>query len=210
MRQKTTLVLQEFGDRENFMKVCGPLAQLRAGREPQRAILSERSPSIVVMKHAYGENFPVMWLMEQILELVVYSNSKGTLNDYQAEYLANTIVNEYNNLKASELLLFFYQFKSGKYGHFYGVIDPMRIMEALNDFKDERDDALERHRQDEEKRLAAMEPKLPTISPEDWCRQTGLPECHSATEVWQMENRILNTIEGIVWAINLFHKTVCV
>ena len=206
MRQKTTLVLQEFGDRENFMKVCGPLAQLRAGREPQRAILSERSPSIVVMKHAYGENFPVMWLMEQILELVVYSNSKGTLNDYQAEYLANTIVNEYNDLKASELLLFFYQFKSGKYGHFYGVIDPMRIMEALNDFKDERDDALERHRQDEEKRLAAMEPKLPTVKPEEWCRQCGLPEMHSAIEVYAFVGRVNNTIDAVLWFINILWR----
>ena len=63
------LVLREFGSRENFTKVCSPMAQLVVGRDPKRAILSERSPSLLVMKKAYGDNFPVAWLMEQILEL---------------------------------------------------------------------------------------------------------------------------------------------
>lgn len=196
------LVLREFGNRDNFMEVCGPSAQLQAGREPERAILSERSPSLVVMKKAYGDNFPVMWLMEQILELVVYSNSKGTLNDYQAEYLANTIVNEHRDLKASELLLFFYQLKSGKFGHFYGIIDPMRITIALDEFCDERNRVMERHQKEEEERQAAMQPKLPPVKPEEWCRQNGLPECHTALEAWQMRNRIQDIIEGVLWFIN--------
>lgn len=200
------LVLREFGNRENFTKVCGPMAQLVVGRDPQRAILSEKSPTLVVMKKAYGDNFPVAWLMEQILELVVYSNSKGTLNDYQAEFLANTIVNEHYDLKASELLLFFYQFKVGKYGHFYGVIDPMRITIALDEFCDERDRVIEQHRKDVEKAQAAMEPKLPSVKPEEWCRQCGLPEMHSAIEVYAFVGRVNNTIDAVLLFINILWR----
>ena len=200
------LVLREFGSRENFTKVCSPMAQLVVGRDPKRAILSERSPSLLVMKKAYGDNFPVAWLMEQILELVVYSNSKGTLNDYQAEFLANTIVNEHYDLKASELLLFFYNFKTGKYGRFYGVVDPMRIMEALGEFKDERDRVIEQHRKETEDAKAAMEPKLPSVKPEEWCRQCGLPEMHSVIEVYAFVGRINNTIDAVIYFINILWR----
>ena len=200
------LVLREFGSRENFTKVCGPMAQLVVGRNPKLAILSEKSPTLVVMKKAYGDNFPVAWLMEQILELVVYSNSKGTLNDYQAEFLANTIVNEHYDLKASELLLFFYQFKVGKYGHFYGVIDPMRITIALDEFCDERDRVIEQHRKEGEKAQAAMEPKLPSVKPEEWCRQCGLPEMHTAIEVYAFVGRVNNTIDAVLWFINILWR----
>ena len=201
------LVLREFGSRENFTKVCGPMAQLVVGRNPKLAILSEKSPSLLVMKKAYGDNFPVAWLMEQILELVVYSNSKGTLNDYQAEFLANTIVNEHYDLKASELLLFFYQFKVGKYGHFYGVIDPMRITIALDEFCDERERVIEQHRKEVEKAQAAMETKLPSVKPEEWCRQCGLPEMHSVIEVYAFVGRINNTIDAVIYFINILWRS---
>lgn len=200
------LVLREFGSRENFTKVCSPMAQLVVGRDPKRAILSERSPSLLVMQKAYGDNFPVAWLMEQILELVVYSNSKGTLNDYQAEFLANTIVNEHYDLKVSDLLLFFYQFKAGKYGHFYGVIDPMRITIALDEFCDERDHVIEQHRREEEKRLEAQTPKLPSVKPEEWCRQCGLPEMHSVIEVYAFFGRVNNTIDAVLLFINILWR----
>ena len=201
------LVLQTYGSRENFMKVFDPMLQLTAGRDPEHAILSEKAPSLVVMKKAYGDNFPVMWLMQQILELVVYSNSKGTLNDYQAEFLANAIVNEYYYLKASELLLFFYQFKTGKYGRFYGVVDPMMITQALDVFVTERKRVIEQNEKAQERAEQAEWAKT-NVSPEEWCRRVGLPECHSAIEVMRMRDRIINYIEGVVWFINIMWSLV--
>ncbi|MBR4828188.1 MAG: hypothetical protein IKZ92_00080 [Muribaculaceae bacterium] len=207
--QRTMRVLERYGSRESFLTTLNPSEQLKAGRNPERAILSEDAPTLAIMRHAYGDGFPATWLLPQILDLVVYSNSKGTLSDRQAEFLAEVIANEYGFLKASELLLFFYQFKTGKYGHFYGSVDPMRITIALDEFCDERERVLECHEREQEKIREAQEPKLPSISPEEWCRQVGLPECHSATEVWMMQNRILNIIEGLAWIINMFYKVVC-
>ena len=45
-------------------------------------------------------------------------------------------------LKVSELMLFFYRFKSGKYGEFYGVVDLQRIMSGLNAFLRDRLDEI--------------------------------------------------------------------
>jgi len=198
------LVLQTYGNRERFLKTFDPRLQINAGHNPEQAILSEKAPMLVVLKKAYGDNFPVMWLMQQILELVVYSNSKGTLSDYQAEFLANAIATEYYYLKVSEVLLFFYRFKCGKYGHFYGVVDPMRITIALGEFVKERNNFLEREERAREraKEEAGYSDK---VSPEEWCRQVGLPECHSVLEVYRMRDRIIDTIEALVWFLGIMN-----
>ena len=201
--QKTMRVLKRYGSRENFFTTLNPSVQLIAGRDPEHAVLSEDAPTLAIMRHAYGEGFPATWLMPQILDLVVYSNSKGTLSDRQAEFLAEVIANEYGFLKASELLLFFYKFKAGEYGHFYGAVDPMRITMALDEFCKERERILERHEKEEEKKRAAKEPKLPKMSPEEWCRANGMPECRTAIEAWQMGNRIQDIIEAVLWGINI-------
>lgn len=201
-------VLERYGSRENFFTTLNPSVQLIAGRDPEHAVLSEDAPTLAIMRHAYGEGFPATWLMPQILDLVVYSNSKGTLSDRQAEFLAEVIANEYGFLKASELLLFFYKFKAGEYGHFYGAVDPMRITMALDEFCDERERILERHEQEQEKIREAQEPKLPKMSPEEWCRSQGLPECHSFLEAMRLRDRIINIIEGIVWWIDLMWSLV--
>ena len=199
-------VLKRYGSRENFFTTLNPSVQLIAGRDPEHAVLSEDAPTLAIMRHAYGEGFPATWLMPQILDLVVYSNSKGTLSDRQAEFLAEVISNEYGFLKASELLLFFYKFKAGEYGHFYGAVDPMRITMALDEFCKERERILERHKREQEKIREAMEPKLPSVKPEEWCRQCGLPEMHSAIEVYAFVGRVNNTIDAVLWFINILWR----
>ena len=199
------LVRQRYGNSENFLVTFNPSAQIIAARHEDRAFFGE-APTLVILKKTYGDNFPGSWLMAQILDLVAYSNSKGTLNEYQAEFLAEVIANDYYYLKASELLLFFYRFKAGRYGHFYGVVDPMRITEALEEFCKERARVLERKEQKESREDRATAPD--TISPEEWCRQAGLPECHTALEAWQMRNRIQDIIEGVLWFINIMWNLV--
>ena len=209
LRQKTMLVLQTYGNREQFLKKLGPLAQIEASMHEELAFFSQKAPTMEEMKAIYGDNFPAMWLMEQILDLVVYSNSKGTLNDYQAMFLAQTIANEYPKLKASELLLFFYRFKAGRYGHFWGVVDPMRISKALETFCEER----ARVRAAKEKEAEALEQArlerehaLASIGPEEWCKAIGYPECRSVLDIWAIQSRFENTLNAILWLIGLMHN----
>lgn len=65
------------------------------------------------------------------------------------------IADNFGYLKLSELMLFFQQFKAGRYGRFYGSVDPLVITEALQsflDFRAERMAAIEKVKRQEEER----------------------------------------------------------
>ena len=181
--QKTMLVRQNYGSRSEFITKLNPSTQLAVGRMGDQAHF-DGSPSLAILRKTYGEGFPTTWLLPQIFDLVVYSNSKGTLNEQQAEFLAEAIAQEYFFLTSSELLLFFYRFKLGKYGHFYGTVDPMRITQALNEFCDERVHAIAKREKEEEKRRHAKESKnAKPINCEEYCRLKGYPTMHSVHEI---------------------------
>lgn len=168
------LVRQRYGNRNEFLTSQNPDAQISVGRLGDQAHFTG-SPSLVVLKKTYGENFPVMWLMPQIFDLVVYCNSKSTLNEQQAQFLAEAIAQEYYFLSSDELLLFFYRFKLGKYGHFYGSVDPMRITQALDTFCDERLRAIAEHDKQEERRRAEEEEDVKVINCKEYCERHGYP-----------------------------------
>ena len=46
--------------------------------------------------------------------------------------------------------MFIFQFKAGKYGRFFGTIDPLVVTTALNDFKTYRREKLIQYRDEEE------------------------------------------------------------
>lgn len=165
------------------MTKLNPNTQITVGRMGDQAHF-DGSPSLAILRKTYGDGFPGTWLLPQILDLVVYSNSKGTLNEQQAEFLAEVIAQEYFFLTSSELLLFFYRFKLGKYGHFYGTVDPMRITKALDEFCDERLRAIaERDKQEEERRRAEEEKNATKINCEEYCERHGYPVMHSITDI---------------------------
>ena len=175
------LVREQFGDRKNFLIDFNPSAQIAVARNPDRAFFGN-SPSLVIMNKTYGENFAASWLLLQIYDLVAYSNSNGTLKGPQAEFLAEAIANEYFYLTASELLLFFYRFKLGKYGQFYGVVDPMRVTMALEEFCKERNEAIaHKEREAEEAERARWTENA--ISPQEYCRNMGYPEMDSILDI---------------------------
>lgn len=143
MQRKTTAVLQRYGVREDFLKAFNPSLQIAVARHPDRAFFG-KAPSLAVVKHTYGPNAPTMWLMAQLYDLCEYTGAKK-MDAQQASMVAEVIAQEYGYLKVSELLLFFFRFKAGAYGRFYGVVDPMVITTALREFMKERAWACEQH-----------------------------------------------------------------
>lgn len=189
LQQKTMLVREQFGNKAEFLTKFNPSTQIAAAKNTEWAFFGN-SPSLVIMNKTYGENMATMWLMPQIFDLVVYCNSKGTLNEQQIQFLAEAIANEYFYLKASELLLFFYRFKLGKYGQFYGVVDPMRVTMALEEFIKERNQALaKKEREAEEAERAKWAENA--VSAQEYCRQMGYPEMDNIADImaytWKLE-----------------------
>lgn len=83
-----------------------------------------------------NNNAGAMWLVAAVENINEFCSSKSMTNE-QIEDIAYMIANEYKDMKHSQLQLFFYRFKCGYFGKFYGKIDPMVITCALKDFADE-------------------------------------------------------------------------
>lgn len=112
---------------KNQIMICRDKEQCFFGNAPT---LSDLSKSI-------DEKAATAWLIPQITDLAMYSGHKG-LDENQIESCADIIATEFGFLKTTEIMLFFYYFKSGKFGRFYGVVSPMEIIGGLRSFLRER------------------------------------------------------------------------
>lgn len=125
-------------------------------------------PTLVSLKLEYGKNAPLTWLIPQLTDLAVYCGCKDKLSKEQYKECAFVIATEFYYLKVSELMLFFHRFKTGRYGRFYGSVDPLVITTSLRDFVSERAIAYERHEQEERERRE-VEEKKNAITWEEYC-----------------------------------------
>lgn len=128
---------ERYGDSTNFLNVFNPDTQIFASKNLDRAYLGT-APTLTTVSHTYGYDVLEVWIMAQLENLNDFCGASVKMEILQMAELAKIIFSEYHFLKASELLLFFYCFKSGEYGHFYGSIDPQKITVALLEFKKQR------------------------------------------------------------------------
>lgn len=105
----------------------------------------------------YGIETAISWLEIQLHDLAEFAGAKDKLTDAQSTVAAHTILTSYYYLNVAEVMLFFFNFKAGKYGKFYGAVDPLTITTALRTFCAERRDALFKIESD----LAAAEREKP-------------------------------------------------
>ena len=138
---------------ENVLTTYSPSIQLNLTLDEA---LFGSHPCLCDLKAAYGTNAPTIWLIPQLLNLSEYCGCKEKMESSILEETAVIIAREYYYLKISELAYFFYRFKTGAYGKFYGAIDPLLILIALRNFVRERNWEIERKEQ-EQRRLQREE-----------------------------------------------------
>ena len=130
-------------------------SQSKANERPtkvQREATIEKGKKERTEKHSSSadnrarENDPGMWSDEDLKtyggvdeEIAELRNSpiwkeKVFMDDGQTESLAYLLAQEYRDMKYSVMQLFFFRFKCGDFGKFYGKVDPMVITCALKDF----------------------------------------------------------------------------
>lgn len=174
IRLKMQQVRDNYGTSETFLSKMNVNIQPIAAKYPKRCFTGY-APTLNVLSSTYGHSVAISWLTGQICDLVAYTNSKHLLTPQHVDMLAQMITQQYGYLKCSELMLFFYNFKMGKYGQFYGVVDPMKITIGLNAFLDERMqwlDQIEKEAERKEREDWAKD----AITPEQYCKQHGLPD----------------------------------
>lgn len=127
-------------------------------------------PTLATLKAGYGSNSPIMWLVTHLYDLSEYCGCKEKLSTTMLEQCAFVISSEYWYLKISELMLFFYRFKTGRYGRFYGSVDPLVITTSIRDFITERAIEIDRQIQREREEKEAEHSKN-AISYEEYLRR---------------------------------------
>ena len=104
------------------------------------------------------------WLSAQITYLNSISGATQ-MTEMQMMMLVSNISQTYGYLKITELMVFFFQLAGGKYGKFYGAVDPMQIMVDLNEFMKYRSvmlDKIESERRSAERNKMLSNPKCIT------------------------------------------------
>lgn len=158
--ERTAFLTRNNPDRQ--LEICGDVDECLFGDYPPLCELKER----------YGSQFAVAWLVPQLLNLSEYCGCGDKLKNNQLKELAFVISTEWYYLKVSELMLFFHRFKAGRYGRFYGSVDPLVITTALREFVKERNASIERRDMEEKARKRAAEMK-DAVTWDEYCKMTG-------------------------------------
>ena len=145
LQLRVNALLSSHSSVESFMQVMNPAMQLACAEHVERAHFGT-APTLLTLRCAYHDNAASTWILPQLYDLGEYCGAKDKLDKEQMQQLARIIVQDFGFLKVTEVMLFLYRLKAGRYGRFYGAIDPMMIMMALrHDFMRERAAAIDRH-----------------------------------------------------------------
>ena len=119
------------------MKIHNPDIQAKVLGNEERAYMGN-SLSMYYVLRGYGVETVEGWLMIQLEDLNCFCGVDKKMNELQLINLSKLIISGFGYLKFSEMLLFFAKLKTGQYGQFYGVVDPMKVTSALSEFVTER------------------------------------------------------------------------
>lgn len=158
LERKTQLVKAKYGDLDNCLQIFNPDSQATLANRHNDSWITADVPTLALLNQTYGKTASVQWLVVQIYNLSEFCGCKDKLSTAQIHELSRIIDTSYYHLKLTELMMFFFNFKMGKYGKFYGAVDPMVITCALREFMDERNSRIdqvenERRRKQEEKEM---------------------------------------------------------
>jgi len=121
----------------------------------QRRIFLGQAPELAVVSKLYGQKVTLSWLQVMLVRVNEYAGVKEKLSVIAMQDMANMITGMAWYLRMSEMMLFFAYLMSGRYGKFYGAIDPVAIGDALWQFLQYRTAQMEYlERQDEERQRA--------------------------------------------------------
>ena len=147
------------------------------------------APTLIEVSEKHSKKVALIWLVGQITDLMMFSNCKNIINDQQIKELARMINSRFYYLKLTEIMLFFYKFKCGEYGDFYGTVSPISIIRSLNAFRDERIGIYEEHRSQEleAKREKDMEGCISYSEWQEMKKHLSTKQCNNESKI--KENR---------------------
>lgn len=171
---------ERYGDAKRFLAIFTPDLQIQAARHLERTYTGT-APTLATVAVGYGEAVAIVWVCTLLENVNLFSGAKEKMTVNRQRELAALILTEYPFLKASELLLFFYRLKCGRYGRFYGSVDALTITTFLLRFMEERRKEIARYRSPEVERPPVASPSTEGISYEEYLKikqQKQSPQHH--------------------------------
>lgn len=123
-------------------------------KNPERCYF-QNAPTLWTVNVAYGFGTAQEWLAYQIADLSEFSGAREKITERQLDQIIQLITDDYGFLNMAEIMLFCRRFKKGRYDKFYGSVDPIAIMQGLNEFCRERNEAHQQAEQAEQERKEA-------------------------------------------------------
>jgi hypothetical protein len=149
-----------------------PSLQAKAlGRITADLSLNDSIPSLGLVRSTYGEPTAIKWLTIQLISLNDYAGVQNGMTDSQLSELSALLLEEYYYLNLAEFMQFFARFKLGRYGQFYGTVDPLKITSAMQTYIKERTasiDTKEREMERERKERLHKQWTQESITYEQW------------------------------------------
>ena len=168
---RTNAITNRFKTIKEVLRQYNPSAQMTCCADPRDCHIGNH-PYLSELK-AYGSNAPSVWLTAQLYNLSEFCGARDKLTGDTLVETAQIIANTCYYLRLTELMLFFYRFKSGDFGRFYGTVDPMIIISSLKAYIHERNATLDRYEQEE--RMRKMEDERQMSVPwDEYCRLQGI------------------------------------
>ena len=149
---KQRALLDKYPDPAQFILDYNPDLQfkiVRCNATHADLALNLEIPSLGLLASTYGDETPLEWLKIQFGTLNDFAEVSTKIAKTQLEELAAIFLSEYYYINAAEICFFIARFKSGKYGRFYGAIDPMKITSAMLEYISERRKGIDRHEREQ-------------------------------------------------------------
>lgn len=161
-------MVQRWANIKEFLTACNPSTQMKyVGNE--LSAFADTKATLNDISLAYGKGCAKAWVIPQLYDLCEFCGASTKMTDAQMQEVATIISLEYHYLKVSELLVFFRLVKCGKYGKFYGAVDPMIIMGALNQYvKEDRGKFIAKVEKIKEEQKREEEKKIPHYYRHEW------------------------------------------
>ena len=101
------------------------------------------APTLWTVNKTYGNGTAEEWLVYQFSDLSEFAGESKKINPQQLLQISQLMVADFGYLKMAEVMLFVRRFKTGRYGTFYGNVDPLVIMDSVGRFLVERNDTID-------------------------------------------------------------------
>ena len=144
MKQKA--LLNKYPDPAQFILDYNPDLQfklVRCNATHSKLALNDSIPSLGLLSSTYGDETPIEWLKIQFGSLNDFAEVSTKIAKEQLSELSEIFLSEYYYINTAEICFFIARFKAGKYGRFYGAIDPMKITSAMLEYRMQREKEIE-------------------------------------------------------------------